>query len=145
MAECSDKNCQKRMVNLEELMFKDQEGGVRFDIQRIKENLRGVVKMWQVWVVFAAMLFAIVPTYVAVARTVFLYTPIQETNQLRDRVSRLEEKHDHLVTMMREVRSENGEILHELQKLSVLMARQDSKETKRFEYDYRSDETVELK
>jgi hypothetical protein len=145
MTECADKQCQKRMVNLEDCMFKDTEGGVRHDIQQIKQALGSVVKMWQVWVVFGALLIAIVPSYVAVARTVFLYTPITETNLVRDRVSRLEEKHSHLLSMMREVRTENSAILRELKNLSMALATQESKQTQRFEYDYNSNETVEMK
>lgn len=131
--DCPDKGCHRIVEDLRDTMYKDQEGGVRYDIRHIRTALEGVVRKWHVWVFFAGMMIAIVPTYVALARTVFLYTPASETAAVCDRVSRLEERYNYLVEGINGLKIDQGLILQELRKMSVSM--QDTKTTIRHEYD----------
>lgn len=131
MTECQDPGCQKNLTEMRELMFKDAEGGLRYDISRLKGAMKDTVKQWQVWAFFAASLVVAVPLYIAIARTVFLYTPMAETHAIQDKVSQMEARYDerfaHMLATMVEIKRGQAEVLLELRQIR-------KHETKREEY-----------
>lgn len=121
MGDCQDAACQKAVRDLDDIMFRDGEGGVRWEINRLKEAVKGAVKQWQVWAFFATSLVVAVPLYIAIARTVFLYTPMEETHSIQDRVSQLEarydERHKFMLATMSDIKASQAEMLAELRQL----------------------------
>lgn len=139
-------------MNLETLMYKDEKGGVRFEINGIKEKILNFITKRSFWAIFSIImgffititLAIAVPSWMAVAKTIYQYTPIETTNRLTNRISRLEERYNHVVDVMETIRKDQHDILEEMRKLSGEIAGKDQKQIIRREYDYKSDERVHL-
>ena len=114
---CSSPDCQKRVDEMHRAVFKDEEGGCRFDINAIKLKLKGFVlkKGLTKWMLVIIVSLG-VPAYIAFINvwaedkvTPHKYAKKEEVQEVRLEVTRLDEKYEHIKAQLQDLSRKQDE------------------------------------